>query len=287
MVTAREYAARLREALEQAGLEDAAFEAVQLLEIAGVCARRTPDAELSPAQCEQLDSLLEQRLRRIPLQYLAGEWDFWDFTVFVGEGVLIPRPDTELCAMLAAEQAAKAGKGAQVLDLCSGSGVIALGVALHCAQVNVTAVELSDAALRYLQRNNERHGAPCRVVQADVLTWHQHQSAETWDVIASNPPYVTEEEYQALAPELFYEPKMALTAPENGLAFYRCIIPAYHRLLKPGGWMVLEIGETKGEEVAALYRADGYTDIQLHRDLAGLPRVVMARKSENDAAKTV
>ena len=139
MVTAREYAARLREALEQAGLEDAAFEAVQLLEIAGVCARRTPEAELSPAQCEQLDSLLEQRLRRIPLQYLAGEWDFWDFTVFVGEGVLIPRPDTELCAMLAAEQAAKAGKGAQVLDLCSGSGVIALGVALHCADANVTA----------------------------------------------------------------------------------------------------------------------------------------------------
>lgn len=287
MVTAREYAARLREALEQAGLEDAAFEAVQMLEIAGVCARRTPGAELSPAQCEQLDSLLEQRLRRIPLQYLAGEWDFWDFTVFVGEGVLIPRPDTELCAMLAAEQAAKAGKGAQVLDLCSGSGVIALGVALHCAQVNVTAVELSDAALRYLQRNNERHGAPCRVVQANVLTWHQHQSAETWDVIASNPPYVTEEEYQALAPELFYEPKMALTAPENGLAFYRCIIPAYHRLLKPGGWMVLEIGETQGEEVAALYRAAGYADIQLHRDLAGLPRVVMARKSENDAARTV
>lgn len=86
-MTAREHAARLRAALEQAGLEDAAFEAVQLLEIVGISARRTPDAVLSPRQSEQLDHLLEQRLRRVPLQYLAGEWDFWDFTVCVGEGV--------------------------------------------------------------------------------------------------------------------------------------------------------------------------------------------------------
>lgn len=278
MVTAREHAARLRAALEQAGLEDAAFEAVQLLEIVGISARRTPDAVLSPRQSEQLDHLLEQRLRRVPLQYLAGEWDFWDFTVCVGEGVLIPRPDTELCAMLTVEKAAAAGENACVLDLCSGSGIIALAAALHCPKAKVTAVELSDAALPYLRRNNERHGERCTIVQADVLAWHETQSSAAWDVIASNPPYVTEEEYQTLEPELFYEPKMALTAPEQGLAFYRRIIPAYHRLLKPGGWMVLEIGETQAPDVCAFYEQAGYANVQVHRDLAGLPRVVMAQK---------
>lgn len=282
-MTAREHAARLRTALEQAGLDDAAFEAVQLLEIVGVPVRRTPDAVLSASQCEQLDNLLAQRLRRVPLQYLAGEWDFWDFTVSVGEGVLIPRPDTELCAMLTVEKAAVAGESAHVLDLCSGSGIIALSAALHCPKAQVTAIELSDAALKYLQRNNERHGARCNIVQADVLTWYETQPSAAWDVIASNPPYVTEEEYQTLAPELFYEPKMALTAPENGLAFYRRIIPAYHRLLKPGGWMVLEIGETQAQDVCAFYEQAGYSAVQVHRDLAGLPRVVTAQKTVETA----
>src|SRR5699024_11233818 len=109
---------------------------------------------------------------------------------------------------------------------------------------------------------------PISIVQADVLTWHETQPSAAWDVVASNPPYVTEEEYQTLEPELFYEPKMALTAPEQGLAFYRRIIPAYHRLLKPGGWMVLEIGETQAPDVCAFYEQAGYANVQAHRDLA-------------------
>ena len=95
-------------------------------------------------------------------------------------------------------EAAAAGENACMLDLCSGSGIIALAAALHCPKAKVTAVELSDAALPYLRRNNERHGERCTIVQADVLTWHETQPSAAWDVIASNPPYVTEEEYQTL-----------------------------------------------------------------------------------------
>ena len=132
MVTAREHAARLRAALEQAGLEDAAFEAVQLLEIVGISARRTPDAGAFAAPKRTAGPFVGTAPSPRPLAVFGRRMGLLGFYRLCWEGVLIPRPDTELCAMLTVEKAAAAGENACVLDLCSGSGIIALAAALHC-----------------------------------------------------------------------------------------------------------------------------------------------------------
>lgn len=276
MVTARAAFLAAREQLEKAGIEDAAFDAAQLCRIAGAPAPQLdPDAVLTAGQQQRLQALTARRAAHEPLQYLAGEWDFFDFTVAVGPGVLIPRADSECVAELAIA-AAREKPAPTVLDLCSGTGALALAVALHVPAAAVTALEVSGAAFAYLEQNNARYGAPLALVQADVFTWAPGENA--WDVVVSNPPYVTEEEYRALAPELLAEPKLALTAPQEGLAFYQHIAPAYWPALRPGGALVLEIGDTQGPAVAALCRAAGYMDVQVHRDLAGNPRAVTARK---------
>ena len=278
MVSAGALAAFLREALEAAGFDDAGFEAAQLMRIAGAPdARLDARAPVPQEAAESAKALLRRRLAHEPLQYLAGEWDFWDFTLRVGPGVLIPRADTELCAMLAAQKARAAGPGARVADLCAGSGAIALGVALH-TDAKVTAVELSGEAWRYLEENNRLYGSPLTLVRADVLRWNETLADGAFDVIVSNPPYVTEREYAALAPELFAEPKMALVAGQRGLAFYRHIAPGYARALAAGGWLVFEIGETQAGDVTTLCRAAGYRDVAVHRDLAGQCRCVCARR---------
>lgn len=276
MVTARAAYRTARAQLVQAGVEDAAFDAVQLCRIAGAPdPQLAPDAPLTPEQQRRVQALTARRAAREPLQYLAGEWDFLDFTVAVGPGVLIPRADTECVAELAIA-AARKKQAPAVLDLCSGTGVLALAVALHVPGAAVTALEVSGAAFAYLAQNNARYQNPLALVQADVFTWAPGENA--WDVVVSNPPYVTEEEYRALAPELLAEPKLALTAPHEGLAFYEHIAPACYPALRSGGALVLEIGDTQGPAVAALCRAAGYADVQVHRDLAGNPRAVTARK---------
>ncbi|MEI3014854.1 MAG: methyltransferase [Ruthenibacterium lactatiformans] len=120
-------------------------------------------------------------------------------------------------------------------DLCSGTGAIALGVATHVPGARVTAVELSPDALAYLRANNAACGCPLCVVQADVLRWQEECAPGSFDVIVSNPPYIAPEEMAGLQPELFHEPRMALEAPDGGLAFYKHIAPAYFGALKPGG----------------------------------------------------
>ena len=276
MVTARAAYLAARTRLAGAGVEDAAFDAAQLCRIAGAPdPLADPDAVLTAGQQRRLEALTARRAAREPLQYLAGEWDFLDFTLSVGPGVLIPRPDTECVAELAIA-AARRRPRPRVLDLCSGTGALALAVALHVPGAAVTALEVSGAAFAYLERNNARYQGPLRLVQADVFTWTPGQAA--WDVVVSNPPYVTEAEYRTLAPELLAEPKLALTAPQEGLAFYRHIAPAYRPALRPGGALVLEIGDTQGPAVAAICRAAGYADVRVHRDLAGNPRAVTACK---------
>lgn len=276
MVTARAAYLAVKQQLTAAGVPDAAFDAVQLCGIAGAPDPRVfPDAPLDGQQQRRLAALAARRAAREPLQYLAGEWDFLDFTLAVGPGVLIPRADSECVAELAIA-AAREKPAPRVLDLCSGSGALALAVALHVPGAAVTALEVSGAALAYLEQNNARHGGPLALVQADVFTWQPGENA--WDVVVSNPPYVTEEEYRALAPELLAEPKLALTAPRGGLAFYEHIAPAYYPALRPGGALVFEIGETQGPAVAALCRAAGYGAVAVHRDAAGNPRAVTARK---------
>lgn len=263
--------------LKDAGIEDREWDADQLFFI--VLGRHyrslDPNASMPEHSCQKIWQLAEKRAAHTPLQYLAGEWDFYNVTLAVGEGVLIPRADTELIVETAL--ALLQGKEkATVYDLCAGTGAIGCAIAhnLPCAQV--TAVELSDKALPYLQKNAARYKVS--VCEGDVLHFGQKAARESLDLIVSNPPYVTKEEYKSLAPELFFEPKMALVAEENGLCFYKAIAKDWKNALAPGGWLCFEIGCSQGEAVSGILKENGYTEITVVQDFAGLDRCVTGKK---------
>ncbi len=271
--------AETRARLEAAGIEDAAFEAAQLYALAtGRDAYLADGPSLAPGERERLDVLCQKRCTRYPLQYLCGTWDFMDMILRVGPGVLIPRADTETVARAAILAARAAGPNAAVADLCSGSGAIALAVARHAPNAHVTAVEVAPNALTYLRANNDVFGGPLRVVWGDVYFWQNECAPESFDVVVSNPPYIAPEEFSGLAPELAHEPRIALEGGADGLAFYRHIVPAYFPIIKPGGWLIFEIGYRQADAVTALCRGAGYTSVSMRRDPGGNPRCVLARR---------
>lgn len=282
MVTARQAWKEAAARLAGCGVEDAALDAARLLVHAGgPDARLWPDEPLTQAVRRAFDGYVARRAAREPLQYILGSWDFMDLTLAVGPGVLIPRPDTELAAQLAIDAARRAaachpGRAVRAADLCAGTGALGLALARHVPGARVTAVELSGAAFAYLEKNNAACGGPLVLVQADALAWCP---PEPLDVVVSNPPYVTAAEYDALAPELYAEPRLALVpagGEEDGLLFYRALARNAPALLAPGGELVAEIGDTQGPAVTALMAAAGLVRVCLHRDLSGHPRVVTA-----------
>lgn len=275
-------AALLREItaqLAQAGCDAPAFDARCLLEDIGGVGRGMVDARaaqpLPPDAVQAVRRAADRRAAGYPLQYLLGEWDFLTLTLQVGEGVLIPRADTEVLVETALELC-DGMFAPQVCDLCSGSGCIPIALSRHLPeQASLTAVELSDAALGYLQKNVQRHHCSnLTVVQADVLTW---QPQQLFDLITSNPPYISDQEMLELQPEVRWEPEMALRAQENGLYFYRVLSKRCQSYLRTGGWLLFEIGYTQGQAVSDLLLAEGYTDIRLIPDYNGNDRVVAAR----------
>ena len=205
--------------LEQAGVEDAAFDARELCRL---CCKAdpllAPDFPVPEAAQQRLAQLCARRARHEPLQYLLGEWDFLDFTVEVGPGVLIPRADTECVAQTAVaaltRAAARPGREDEPagLDLCAGTGVLAIALARGVPAARVTAVEKSGEAFSFLQRNCAALAPRVAAVQADVFGYENTLAPHSVDVIVSNPPYVTAQDYEALAPELRFEPREALPA---------------------------------------------------------------------------
>ena len=275
MVTLGDAYRAARAQLREAGVEDAAFDAQCLCRaVSGRDPRALPDFELTEEQEETLRAMCADRARRRPLQYILGEWDFLDFTLRVGEGVLIPRSDTEVTALEAARLAGAAPGEPVVLDLCAGSGAIAAAVARHVPRAHVTAVEKYDDAMRWLRENLAVLAPHARAVQADVFGFEHTLAPASADVIVSNPPYVTEEEMRTLEPELAFEPRTALEAPDEGLQFYRHIARAYRAALKPGGALVFEVGDTQGQAVRAILTENGFSDISVLPDAEGRDRCV-------------
>lgn len=275
MVTLGDAYRAARAQLREAGVEDAAFDAQCLCRaVSGRDPRALPDYELTQAQEETFRAMCADRARRRPLQYILGEWDFLDFTLRVGEGVLIPRSDTEVTALEAARLAGAAPGEPVVLDLCAGSGAIAAAVARRVPRAHVTAVEKYDDAMRWLRENLAALAPHARAVQADVFGFEHTLAPASADVIVSNPPYVTEEEMRTLEPELAFEPRTALEAPDEGLQFYRHIARAYRAALKPGGALVFEVGDTQGQAVRAILTENGFSDICVLPDAEGRDRCV-------------
>ena len=279
MVSRRDWLAAATARLTEAGCEDAAFDARCLLEDFGGLPRghAADDTPLTPEQEVVLATALTQRTEGRPLQYILGEWDFLSLTLKVGEGVLIPRPDTELLCEVAAEQL-RGVTAPRVLDLCAGSGCVGLGVASLHPDAVVTEVELSDTALGYLKENVLHYpDYAVTIRQANVLTDFDAFDGP-YDAILSNPPYIPTADLATLQKEVQREPQMALDGDADGLKFYRTIAEHWCDKLSPDGFVAVEVGIGQAEDVAALFAAQGLENTGIYPDLAGIPRVVLARK---------
>ena len=262
--------------LTAAGVPDARFDAAELYRLATGRDPRLDDGP-SAAEAARLSALAERRAAREPLQYILGEWDFMDFTLKVGPGVLCPRADSEIVC----ESALALLQGRErpvVYDLCAGTGCLGLGIMRHSPGALVTCVEKSPEAWRYLIANTAQTGV--RTVQADVFTYYKTLPAEGADLIISNPPYLTGAEMRALMPETAQEPAMALDGGADGLDFYRLLTEKYRDAVRPGGWLVLEIGYAQGPAVLALGAACGWVNTSCRKDYGGNDRAVLLQKPE-------
>ena len=278
-MTIRQFQRTLEQDLAALGAESPRFDAAQLLRwLSGQdqawLIAHTGDACPEDWQARSVDAL--HRLESgEPLQYLLGEWEFYGLPLAVGPGVLIPRADTETIVETCLLALAPVPDPA-IWDLCSGSGAIALALASRRPDARILAAELSEEALPYL-RQNIAALAPDQVtaVQTDVLT---QLPDGLCDLIVSNPPYITEADMQTLSPQVRREPELALYGGEDGLRFYRQLTHSCYDHLRPGGWLIFEIGYDQGESVPALLRQRGFDQVFCRNDLAGVPRCAGGRR---------
>lgn len=206
-----------------------------------------------------------------PLQYIIGKWDFYESEFFVGEGVLIPRPETEELVDLVIDYA-KGLEKPVIFDLCSGSGCIGISIAKKLPNAFVCCIEKSEDAYKYLERNAE-NVPNVKCILGDINNDFDLPSA---DIIVSNPPYIKSEDMKTLQPEVKKEPSMALDGGEDGLDFYRIINDKWTAYLKDDGRLFLEIGEDEGESIKTVLTS--FSDITVKKDLSGNDRMVVADK---------
>ncbi len=274
----RELYKQLCDIISQNPESDARFEAGQLIEFATGRKRIDIMNEVldETTVCKLLD-YAQKRKEGYPLQYIIGKWQFFDMDLFVGEGVLVPRQDTETVCE-AAFNVLENIENPVVLDLCSGSGCIALAVKRFFPSAKVTAVEKSADAFKYLVKNNEASGFGIDAVNGDILEFYKTLADESVDVIISNPPYIDYIFKPDLQAEVTHEPEMALFADDNGLFFYKFIAQHYYSKLKKGGYLVFEYGFDQQEQVRDIIKQNGYTVVEEIIDMAENPRGVVAKK---------
>jgi len=232
-----------------------------------------PERLLSPVEADQFESLLKRRLADEPVQYLTGTQEFFGLLFEVTPDVLIPRPETEHLVEAVLERFDREAN-VRIVDVGTGSGAIAIALAHALPRSRVTAVDLYPAALEVARRNAQRHGVIDRVTlrQSDLLA---AASAAEFDVVVSNPPYIADGE--KLEPQVAnYEPRFALYAGPTGLEAYERLIPQACKVLKPRGWLIMEIGYGQRPALEALL--GGWSEVSFVPDLQGIPRVALAQK---------
>ncbi len=220
---------------------------------------------------------IKRRCNHEPLQYIIGMWDFYKYSFKVGEGVLIPRPETEMLVDFAVDKINKNGYKV-VFDLCCGSGCIGLSVAKMCPGVKVYSLDISDTALSYTRQNKELLIADnVTVMKADILDGTSFIGLPRPDIILSNPPYIRSEEIKTLQKEVQFEPALALDGGDDGLVFYRALSEIWYPLINRGGYLAMECGEDQAEDIMSIFSGVAEKG-KIINDAQGLQRVcVIAR----------
>ncbi|MDE5769370.1 MAG: peptide chain release factor N(5)-glutamine methyltransferase [Oscillospiraceae bacterium] len=259
-----------------AGILDAVFEVNCILEqVTGMPWHSI--RQISSEQHQKINSMIQRRISGEPLQYILGEWEFYGMKCFVGKGVLIPRPDTECLIDLIAQKFRRSEK-LNILDLCTGSGCIALALKKIFPDAEITGMDCSPEALAYAEKNKNYHGLDVQFIRGDVLDTTFAEDFDVFDLIVSNPPYLTSQEMQTLQTEVSHEPATALYGGSDGLDFYRNMTKIWRTALKSGGMLLYEIGEQQGKAVSEILASQNFRNIQITQDFAHRDRIVSGDK---------
>ena len=284
------------EQLEKAGVGSPRLNAELLLMHAAGCDRTAllahPERELTAGQSATYEAWLHERAAGKPAQYITGHQEFWGLEFLVNPSVLIPRPETELLVETALEfarAAGNSGKEINIADVGTGSGCIAVALAKELPEARIYALDNSQEALATARRNAERNlnsgniggnnGARINFLHSDLLKPVSGEVLPTFDLIVSNPPYVSERDFPYVMVEVRkYEPPSAVFAGESGVEVYERLIPQAVQALRKDGLMILELGYDVRERVRSLLLPEHWTDIDWRKDLAGIIRAVIARR---------
>lgn len=269
---------KTKDILTEAGFEAPAFEALCLTEkVFGfnrlALITKGEENVASEEKLAVLAELTEKRLNHEPLQYLLGKWSFMGIDLLVGEGVLVPRDDTEVVTSLCIDYLS-CKESPNVIDLCAGSGAISLALEKY-ANCKVTAVELSDKAFSYLTQNIKLNNSAVNALNGDIFECHKDIADNSLDLIVSNPPYIKTADIASLQKEVQHEPAMALDGGESGLDFYRRIVPLWKSKLKAGGALAFELGEGQYDEVSRILADNGFGGITESIDFGGIQRAII------------
>lgn len=273
-----------KETLRKAGCDSPEFDAACLAEKAWGLDRQglflRGNREANPEEEASFLQMIRERAAHRPLQYILGSWPFMDMQLLVGEGVLAPREDTEVVVRAAASLLQNTGSPLYGIDLCGGTGAVALGLCSLVPGLRMDCVEWMPEAFAFLEQNTRRFGeGRVRPVRGDVLDARTAEALfpHPVDVLISNPPYVRAGEIPGLQQEVQQEPHSALDGGQDGLVFYRAIADFWIPKVKPGGVVAVEIGEEQAEAVCQLFQKAGVTELCVHQDLAGLDRAVTGK----------
>jgi len=275
MISCKEALKCAVESLVAAGVPDADVDAWYLFEHVTGMNRSAyflhKEEELSEQQAEHLAELTKQRAKRIPLQYITGSQEFMGYSFLVSPATLIPRQDTEVLV----EEVSRVAEGKQVLDLCTGTGCILLSLAKMCRLTAAVGTDISAKAIETAKENALRLEADANFYCGDLFG--AVPQGMCFDIIVSNPPYIPSAVIESLMPEVKeHEPMSALDGDADGLKFYREIIKNANKYLTEHGQIFFEIGCEQGADVSALLAENGFQNIRVIKDLAGLDRVVCA-----------
>ena len=270
-----------KESLGRNSIETPALEAYLLLSETDVINNISeiyafPEKEIDQNTVDEFHELINRRLNREPIAYIAGEKEFYSRPFKVNPSVLIPRPETEILVEETLQLAKLAGSPL-ILEIGSGSGCIAITLSCEYKNAGIVASDISWEALSIAKENTYMHEQSKRIslVRADLISSFKNSS---FDIVVSNPPYISEGEFAQLEPDVKdFEPVSTLIAKEDGLYYIRKIISGSKRILKDDGWCVLEIGHGQEKSVKALFKEYGFTEISSRKDLNGTQRVIKAK----------